>query len=305
MVEDKVKRYQLILGWIAVSIVLVIASLWAYWGGIENFHEGWYSKNIWENLFMMIVQYWSFSLIFILIGLLGIRFRIAALAMCVTVGIAAAIFFGGASFSVLWVMILIPLAGIGLLFFFGRPYPKKIGYILIISIPVIILAITTIIGLARVSKRVDDGDYGMRRVQGKEICLVWAPRGPGWPEEGTDYESAKSLCAHLSEDGTEILDEELGIWRLPSIEEAVALQMHHGKNAGGVWDEGLKKAEYELRPDKETPLWDPHSMIIYYWTADTENIQRAYIITYNGGVFPRNKDSKYGYLSFRAVKDCD
>ena len=76
-----------------------------------------------------------------------------------------------------------------------------------------------------------------------------------------------------------------------------------GENAGGVWDDAAQTARYEITPDKETPLWDTHSQIIYYWTQTQSGKGKAYIIVYDGGVFARNRDSVYGYLSFRAVKD--
>lgn len=302
--KSNINKRQLIPGWIAVGIVVVIASLWAYWGGMENFHEGWYSKNIWENISMMLVQYISIPLIFIVIGLIGIRFPIASLPLCIVVGIAAAIILSGASFSALWAMIIIPLAGMGLLFFFGRAKPRRIAYILVASIPIVILLVTSTIGLVRVSKRIDDGNYGMRRVETESTCLVWASRGPGWPDEGTSYYEAKEICAHLNKDGTGILDEEINIWRLPTVEEAVGSQMLHGEDANGKWDPIKEKAVYRFTPDKETPIWDPHSKVIYYWTDTIQSHGKAYIIVYNGGVFPRSMDSHQDYISFRAVKEC-
>jgi len=296
-------KRRLILGWAAVSIVMVIASLWAYWGGIENFHEGWYSKNLWENIFVMLVQYWLFTIVFIAIGIIGIRFPKASLFLCIAIGIAAIIFFFGASFSVLWIMILFPLLGIGLLFFFGRPEPKKVAYAIIL-LPLAILAVTSILGTVRVSQRVDDSNYGMRKVETENVCLLWAPRGPGWPDKAASYYEAQEKCLHLNQEGTELLDRKVGIWRLPTVSEAVASQMFHGKNAGGVWDQEKKEANYDITPDKETPLWDPHSKIIYYWTNTKESAERAYIMVYDGGIFLRRVDSKYGSLSFRAVKDC-
>lgn len=299
-----VTKRQLILGWISVGIVAIIASLWAYWGGIENFHEGWYSTSIWENISMMLAQYWSLPLIFIIIGIIGIRFPIASLPLCIVIGIAAAVLLSGASFSVLWIMIIIPLAGLGLLFFFGRSRPRLPAYMLVALLPVIILVITSIIGLVRVYNRIDDGDYGQRTVSTDDVCLVWAPRGPGWPDSGTSYDEAREIAAHLSEDGTEILDQRVNIWRLPTVEEAAASQMLHGKDAGGRWDPEGKKAVYDSTPDKETPLWDPHSKVIYYWTDTVASEGDAYIIVYNGGVYPRNMDYHQDYLSFRAVKEC-
>ncbi len=304
MKPNTIKR-QLIFGWIAVTIILVISSLWAYWGGIENFHEGWYSKNIWENISVMFIQYWLFALVFIIVGLIGIRFPKVSLPLCIVIGIAAAIFFSGASFSALWVMIIIPITGIGLLFFFGRAKPRKLAYILTVSLPIAILIVTSIFGIIRISGRIDDGNYGQRRVETERVCLIWAPRGPGWPDKGVNYYKAKEICAHLSDDGTKLLDEKVYIWRLPTVEEAVASQMLHGEDAGGIWDAENKKAKYRLTPDKETPLWDPHSKVIYYWTDTIAAEGSAYIIVYNGGVFPRKTENQYGYLSFRAVKECN
>ena len=302
--ESTVIKRQLIIGWVAVSIVAIIASFWAYWGGIENFHEGWYSKNIWENILMMLVQYWSLTLVFIIIGLVGIRFPGASLVLCIVIGIGAAIFLSGASFSLIWLMIIIPLTGLGLLFFFGRARPKRLAYVLVAVLPIIILIITSTFGFVRVFKRIDDGNYGQRTVEAGSVCLTWAPRGPGWLDNGVSYHEAKEIVAHLNEAGTEILDEEVGIWRLPTVEEAVSSQMLHGENAGGLWDLENEKARYKFTPDKETPLWDPHSKVIYYWTDTIASEGRAYIIVYNGGVFSRGMDIHPDYLSFRAVREC-
>ena len=38
--------------------------------------------------------------------------------------------------------------------------------------------------------------------------------------------------------------------------------------------------EYEIKPDKETPLWNPHSQIIYYWTNDYIRWRYILIKTY-------------------------
>ena len=302
--EPAISKKQLILGWIAVAIVVIIASIWAYWGGMESFHEGWYSSNVWENISMILIQYFSLTLVFIIIGLIGIRFPVASLPLCIVIGIAAAVILSGASFSLLWIMIIMLLVGLGLLLFFGRAKPRKIAYTLVYVLPVIILIVTSTIGLIRVSRRIDDGDYGQRTVGVESVCLIWAPRGPGWPDEGTSYLQAKEIVAYLNEPGTRILDEKVNIWRLPTVEEAVSSQMLHGKDAGGKWDPENKKASYNFTPDKETHLWDPHSKVINYWTNTIASEGRAYIIVYNGGVYSRGMDIRPDYLSFRAVKGC-
>ena len=72
----------------------------------------------------------------------------------------------------------------------------------------------------------------------------------------------------------------------------------------GTWNPETMTAKYEIEPDKETPLWNPHTQIIYYWTADEMNEERAYMIVYDGNIYDRNK-SGLGSMAFRAVKPPD
>ena len=92
------------------------------------------------------------------------------------------------------------------------------------------------------------------------------------------------------------------IWRLPTVEEAVRSQCLHGKNSGGVWNPKTATASYEQRPDKESPLWDIHSHVVYWWTATEVGEDQAYIIVFDGKVWPRRKAFGPGYLAFRAVR---
>ena len=50
-------------------------------------------------------------------------------------------------------------------------------------------------------------------------------------------------------------------------------------------------------------MWDVHSQVIYWWTATEVNDREAFIIVYDGRVWPRPKQSHWGYLGFRAVKE--
>ena len=81
--------------------------------------------------------------------------------------------------------------------------------------------------------------------------------------------------------------------------------MYHGTNAGGVWDATTRKATYKVQPDKESPLWNVQVKTIYWWTSTEANEKEAYIVVYNGGVWPRWKNLKAGSLNFRAVKEKD
>jgi hypothetical protein len=303
--EVDMEKRKNVIGWLGVAITVVISSLWAYWGAFENFHEGWYAVSVWENIFIMLVQYLLFTILFIVLALVSLKWKKFGLAAHLLLGGFCIWFFSGASFSVLGLLIVIPFAVLGALYYFGEPKPKKWAYRLVIFVPlIIVVAISLPLGI-KVAKRVNDGDFGVRTVEGNGLTLVWAPRGPGWPDRGVPWEEAREICRYLSEDGLTVMDTPQDIWRLPTADEAVRSMMLHGENAGGIWDAPAEKAVYGVTPDKETPLWDVHSKIIYYWTADTsaDGEDRAYIIVYNGGVFDRRKADSYGYLSFRAVKD--
>lgn len=117
----------------------------------------------------------------------------------------------------------------------------------------------------------------------------------GWKE-------AKNICTRLSWDGKSLADTAVHIWRLPSVDEAVRSMHRHSRNCGGIWYKDAENAVYDTIPDKEFPLWDPCSPVIYYWTATEKNRDTAYIIVYNGEVWPQRKSSKQGSLGFRAVK---
>jgi len=76
----------------------------------------------------------------------------------------------------------------------------------------------------------------------------------------------------------------------------------HGQNSGGAWDAEIAKATYRATPDKESPLWNVHSQVIYWWTATEVDEEHAYIIVYDGKVWPRAKQFSPAYLGFRCVK---
>jgi len=55
-------------------------------------------------------------------------------------------------------------------------------------------------------------------------------------------------------------------------------------------------------PDKESPLWNAHSQVIYWWTATEVDEEHAYIIVYDGKVWRRAKQFNLAYLGFRCIK---
>ena len=296
----KVDIRKRILGWTGVAVTVVFSGIWAYWGAIENFHEGWYSVSLWENLFMLLFQYLGFTIALVVLALVILRWKVVGLVLHLALAGFCVWFFAGPAS----ILIVLPLAAVALLYYFGDPQPKAWVYRLILLVPlVIILAISIPQGI-RVSERQNDENFGMRIVGGNGVTLAWAPRGPGWPDSGISWQQAHEICRHLSEDGTTVMQQEQNIWRLPTAEEAVRSMMLHGENAGGVWDKDEQRAVYERTPDKETPLWDVHSKVIYYWTADESQTDetKALIVVYHGGIYEKRKTDSQDYLSFRAVK---
>jgi hypothetical protein len=77
---------------------------------------------------------------------------------------------------------------------------------------------------------------------------------------------------------------------------------YHGRNSGGTWDAQRHRASYQLKPDKESPLWDTRSRVIYWWTSSEVDQEKALTATYNGQTLKRPKTSRSPTIGFRAVR---
>ena len=294
-------KYQ-ISGWIAVIISTIITGFWAFWGIIENFHEGWYAESLLSNLVLMFVQYLSPMLIFMGVTLVSIYYPRVGGGLHAAVALLAIWFFDAFSNAATFLIIL-PLIGLGALYWYGRPQPRKIAVYVILGFPILTLILSGIAPVGRVSQRLDDGNLQAQLVRGNGVELVWAPDGPGWPRAGTSWDEAGQTCQYLNEDGLTTSSSPQNIWRLPSVDEAVRSMSLHGQNSGGVWDAETAMAAYDSTPDKESPLWNIHSQVIYWWTATEVDKDHAYIIVYDGKVWSRSKDFGPAYLGFRCVKN--
>jgi hypothetical protein len=299
-VQKKLDQRQ-ILGWIAVSISTAITCFWAFWGIIENFHEGWYYASFLANVGLMFAQYLSPMLIFMGVTLISIFWPRLGGGLHLIVAIIAAFFFQAFTNTIMFLLIA-PLIGLGALYWFGRPQPRKIAVLVAVGLPLLALILSGIEPVSRVSQRLDDGNLQARVVQGNGVDLTWAPDGPGWPREGVNWYGAQQVCQSLSEDGLTLAAAPQHIWRLPAVDEVVRSLARHGRNSGGVWDAENAQVSYQATPDKESPLWNIHSQVIYWWTATEVDQDHAYIIVYDGKVWPRAKQLDQGYLGFRCVK---
>jgi len=194
--------------------------------------------------------------------------------------------------------------------------------------------------------RFDDGDRSIQRIEGNGVSLVWAPQGPGWnwhplagrgrypswddlaryglppagiheepkrvgegaPATAGDMETT-GLCGYLNKDGTILMPEAQGIWRLPTADEVVRTLVGSGGNAGCTWDGVSYSADCQRQPNKDTPLWAADASPVYYWTADDHEGGGAWCVPYTGGLRyggsihtqPKNwGNSRHG---FRCVRD--
>ena len=249
----------------------------------------------------MLVQYLSPMLLFMGVTLVSIFWPRAGAGLHGILALGVAWFFEGLTNPVT-LLLSLPLIGLGVLYWYGRPQPRKVAAFLAIGLPLLTLTICGVEPVLRVSQRLDDGNLQARLVHGNGLTLVWAPDGPGWPREGTDWVEAQRVCAHLDKDGLTLAPVAQHTWRLPTVDEAVRSMARHGQNSGGVWDAESARATYETTPDKESPLWDVHSQVIYWWTATVVDEEHAYIIVYDGEVWPRSKEFGPAYLGFRCVK---
>ena len=291
-----------VLGWLAVALSTSIASFWAFWGIIENFHEGWYHESLLSNVGLMFLQYLSPVIIFVSLTLLAIAFpRLGSSAQALG-GLLIFLLLFDWNDPAAMLFIISPMLLLGALYWYGRPQPRRAAYFLAMGLPALILVVCGLEPVVRIAGRVDDGNLQSRLVEGNGVRLVWAAEGVGWPREGVTWQEAVSCCQHLSADGKTLAEAPQNVWRLPTVEEAVRSMSRHGVNSGGIWDGQTGAATYQVRPDKETPLWNVHSQVNYWWTATEVDAEKAYIIVYDGKVWPRRKRFAPAYLGYRCVK---
>ncbi len=300
-----VAYWRVVAGWSAVGISALVSGFWAFWGIMENFHEGWWYESILSNVAMMLVQYLGAALVFMIMALIAIRWRVIGGLMHVVVGVGLYVFlFHGANSTAL-VLITIPMALLGAGYAFGRISSKVWAYRIVVLVPLGIMLFLGVEPAWRVSQRHFDGDLGMRRLPVGQTgdTLFWAPSGPGWPDEGCSWNEARERCAHLSADGTVLADSVVGVWRLPTVGELVRSARQHGQWAGGTYDSVSGDVAYVYPPDKESPLWNPYSQVIYWWTATEVDDSTVYKFVYDGKVWPTAKRTNLPYLGYRAVRE--
>ena len=49
------------------------------------------------------------------------------------------------------------------------------------------------------------------------------------------------------------------------------------------------RANYDVKPDKESAFWDRYAPLIYLWTSEEQDDRSAWIVVYHGGVIAKPK----------------
>ena len=133
------------------------------------------------------------------------------------------------------------------------------------------------------------------------------PRPPeGW-ESGCATQSdflRYNVCLYLNEEGTALLPEPQGIWRMPTMDELVRSLTRKGENAGCVWNGKAGSQRCEVRPLRETPLWDPTANYdgVYLFEEEAD-ASRAYYVYAESTVQAIAKYTRAKSHNYRCVRE--
>jgi hypothetical protein len=188
-------------GVIAGGLMILMTSVWTYWGMAEIYYEGWGLP------FVHLLRYLIAAALFLAFSLLALTWP--------KIGGMVILIIGGA-FSVFWTVraairgllslkwalnYLLPLSGffmlVGTLLLLENRFRRKLRgqtlaphkrgasrrkslYLLAIGMPLLVALSTSVYYLPLIGSRQDSGERGTCLIQGNGVSLIWAPKGPGW-----------------------------------------------------------------------------------------------------------------------------
>lgn len=216
----------------ALSLMAGCASVVA--GTAHAFFEGWWEPSLLENLKMtagrLLPALATVVFAFIAIGRPSIGGLLHILVGCLIFILPFVIdagFLPDPNHPSIPYLLLIHVTGIllaiiGLAYLKGRPQPRWLAMGLVAGMPVVMFLICAVEPLWRINHRRDDGSTAARRVKGNGVELVWAPAGPGWPQQGGQkFDETEKMVARLTEDGLSLSDFPQNVWRMPTADEVV------------------------------------------------------------------------------------
>ncbi|MCX8095360.1 MAG: hypothetical protein N3D74_04165 [Caldisericia bacterium] len=304
----------------------------------EMFHEGWYKPFEWIYFLLPSIITILLSIISILypkiggvlIIIFGGIFSITVLSRIISINTLSL------KIIISWIPVTFLFILMGFLFIYEskkKQISKKIKLKRVLYLILINLIIIFLFGVPlfiRNINRFNDGYRGERKIKGFEIELIWSGEGVAfhfkskgnlsWNEialygkgeigfEGKKFIYATkkdfekyNMFRYINYEGTELTDKIYDFWRLPTIDELTRSMYRKGKCVGVPWNGKEGKQNYEITPDKETPLWLTNEPVIYYLSSTEANDKEIYTISYNGCVIKRDKSFVIGSLGFRAVR---
>jgi len=340
-------------GW---GILVAAASMAAFWGSAEFFHEGWY-----EPFGRTLPLYLMPAAVLAVLALFALRYP--APAGVVVVGSAVAfttwryVRLGAMHAPIvasLWIVGVV-LALPGVLLLLGRWRPTGAAArrraLATVAAPVAVALAVGLPLLVRNLGRVPLESRGEVTVSGGGVALTFAGEGPGWLASrdrpvmfegrryvglswneialfgmeplgfegkrfGPGYDGTPgsvrnatveefrryNMFRFIDPEGRRLTRTLHDAWRLPGAAELVAVLQYRGACAGGRFDPAAGRAWYERTPDKDAPIWDPGTEVVYYWTATEAGPDTALDLSYSGRVRPVLKTSAQDYRGFRAVR---
>jgi len=204
-------------GRLANGMLILLTTLWVYWGAGEMYYEGWWGA--WTNRLPYLVP----GVVFLIFtGLALTKPHLGGWTM-IAAGIFACIWWmTRTAFDMRRLFMGFMLSGfatlIGILFLFearhrrrkqsagwmlpGNWFRRNLRYWIAYSPPFLTFMVATIHFLPLVLTRYDDGVPDAIQIGGNGVTLIWAPAGPGWSEGiGPSQEAGQLLPgANLSWD---------------------------------------------------------------------------------------------------------
>ena len=138
------------------------------------------------------------------------------------------------------------------------------------------------------------------------LCGSGGSRQEGW-EEGCATQSdllSHNVCLYLSDDGTTLQSEPVGVWRMPTMDELLRSLTRKGANAGCTWNGKTGRQACDARPLRETPLWDPTTNYDgVYLFGEEESSTGAYYVYAEATVQVLSKYRQAKSHNYRCVRE--
>lgn len=306
------KKRRMLLRHIAGPAGLVgttlMSCVYGWWGIVANFHFGWYHPTLFRNL-VCLFGYLTPTIIIVLLAVCALNSPSVGFGahLVLAIGLVIALFFSywSSNHSVPPIHLLVTatlLVMVGTFYWLGQLQATPWALLVVVVPPLLTVAGFGFGPAFRVAHRFDDGIRSARIIDGKNVRLLWAGEGRGWPRTPNTWHEAQWISFHLGEDGATIFPTPQNIWRLPTVDELVGSLTRDGRCAGGTINLQTQPARFDRMPEKESPLWIPKSPIIYFWTATEADKNHAMAVCFNGRVVNALKDTLFEYRGFRAVR---